>query len=588
MIFTVSLYISLAIFTLGLIYRVSNWFSRKIGVSARNITTPERFFASVEGILRTLFSPKLLVLLKVFLLDVVLQIKILKENFLRWIMHILIYWGFMLLLLMHALDTLVTESLFSDYYSTVNPFFFLRDFFGVMVLTGVGIAVYRRFIMRIPRLRTNVTDHYAIIILAVIMISGVLLEGTKIISHTEFQRMVEDYAGMDDAEEIRLLESFWTEEYSVVSPNVKGPFDRETLEQGEELHLENCAECHSPPQSAFAGYVTAKIMTPFARELEQGETSALLWYIHFLACFLGLAYLPFSKMFHIIAAPISLLANAVMEKDKSDPANTATRQMIELDACTHCGTCSLYCSSMMAYEFIGNNYILPSEKMAFLKILALGEELSPGELQSIREGVCLCTDCQRCTVVCPSGIRLKELWPEVKEELLQKHEPEPLILSPFAFIRSLNWEENLTRDNYLNPVEVTRRAVAADSYPVTEPLDIESSIGNRQSVIDNTYACCFGCQNCTTVCPTVANYENPQEVLGLLPHQIMCCMGLGQIEMASGCRMIWDCLTCYQCQEHCPQNVRVTDIFFELKTRAVRNSKKISRSETFAKQRIPG
>jgi hypothetical protein len=45
-------------------------------------------------------------------------------------------------------------------------------------------------------------------------------------------------------------------------------------------------------------------------------------------------------MFHIIASPISLLVNAVMDNEKSDPANIATRQAMELDACTHCGTCS--------------------------------------------------------------------------------------------------------------------------------------------------------------------------------------------------------------------------------------------------------
>jgi heterodisulfide reductase subunit C len=36
-----------------------------------------------------------------------------------------------------------------------------------------------------------------------------------------------------------------------------------------------------------------------------------------------------------------------------------------------------------------------------------------------------------------------------------------------------------------------------------------------------------------------------------------------------GAKMIWDCLTCYQCQEHCPQNVKVTDILYELKYMAV-------------------
>jgi heterodisulfide reductase subunit C len=29
--------------------------------------------------------------------------------------------------------------------------------------------------------------------------------------------------------------------------------------------------------------------------------------------------------------------------------------------------------------------------------------------------------------------------------------------------------------------------------------------------------------------------------------------------------MLWDCLTCYQCQEQCPQGVCITDVLYELK-----------------------
>jgi heterodisulfide reductase subunit C len=56
----------------------------------------------------------------------------------------------------------------------------------------------------------------------------------------------------------------------------------------------------------------------------------------------------------------------------------------------------------------------------------------------------------------------------------------------------------------------------------------------------------------------------------------MNCLGLGLVEMATGPRMLWDCVTCYQCQENCPQNVEVTDIFFQLKNIAANNVRKSS------------
>jgi len=98
MVFTAFLYASLIIFALGLIYKIFTWFSRKIGPVARDVSTSGRISAAVKGIFGVVFSAKILTLIKVFILDVVLQIKILKEDFLRWFMHMLIYTGFMLLL----------------------------------------------------------------------------------------------------------------------------------------------------------------------------------------------------------------------------------------------------------------------------------------------------------------------------------------------------------------------------------------------------------------------------------------------------------------------------------------------------------
>ena len=586
MVFNVLLYISLGIFILGLIYKVYTWFSLKIGISAQDYTPSQRFSAAIKGTIGVIFSSKILLLIKAFILDVVLQRKILKESFLRWLMHMLLYGGFMLLLLMHALENFISAKLFSDYYSTVNPFMFLRDLFGFMVVIGIGIAILRRFIMKVPRLKTSGMDVYAIFIVVVIIFSGILLEGVKITSHTAFQGMVMDYAGLDedsDAEEIEALESYWVEKFDVVSPNVQGPFDEDILEQGMDSHEANCAECHSRPGWAFTGYAVAKTIKPIALALDDVDTANILWYIHFLACFIGLAYLPFSKMFHIISTPVSLLANAVMEKETSDPANVVTRQAMELDACTHCGTCSLRCSASTSFDVLGNEYILPSEKMTFLKTLAKGKNLSDDKLHAIQEGVYLCTNCDRCTVVCPSGINLKELWFNVREDLIQRELPELLTLSPFSFYRGLN-RNHIAADEYRKPIETASRAVACNfeqamdkSVPISlsdKEKDVSSQLPGAE-----TFVHCFGCQTCTTVCPVVMNFENPQEVVGLLPHQIMNCLGLGLTEMVTGPQMLWDCLTCYQCQEHCPQSVKVTDVLYHLKNLSIKNACMPSKEE---------
>ncbi|RLB69920.1 MAG: hypothetical protein DRH03_07840 [Deltaproteobacteria bacterium] len=307
--------------------------------------------------------------------------------------------------------------------------------------------------------------------------------------------------------------------------------------------------------------------------------------MHILAVFLGLAYLPFSKMFHLILTPLSLLTNAVMGPEKSNSINVMTRQMMELDACTHCGTCNQYCSAMMVYKAWGNPCILPSEKMTFLKLMAHGKSLNQAQRGAILEGVYLCTNCDRCTVVCPAGINLKQLWLNVREELLQQQEaPQPIMFSPLSLVRSLN-RQDLPPETYQKPLTATGRALAGDFKVLTEPAKIFSLPINAVSYQDarllaNNFTACFGCQTCTTSCPVVKNYENPEAELDLLPHQIMYCLASGLTEIALGSRMLWSCLTCYQCQENCPQQVQVTDIFYELKNQAVQNLAEINALKT--------
>ena len=579
MLFTASLYIALAVFVVGVLFKVSTWFRYNLSTDRKDTAVSKRISAAVSGVLSTVFSAKVLTLIKVLLFDVIIQCRILREDFLRWFMHMLIYAGFMLLLLMHALEKIITESIFAEYYSTVNPFFFLRDFFGVMVFIGLGIAVYRRVVLKVPRLKTDAMDTYAMVILAVIMVSGFLLEGTKITSYTAYGDMVEDYAGTDDEEELEALESVWVQKFSVISPNVKGPFEEDVIEQGLEIHEESCAVCHSSPQWAFGGFMTAKVLSPVALTLDNINFPDFLWYIHFLACFAGLAYLPFSKLFHIISTPISLLSNAVMEQEASDPANITTRQIMELDACTRCHTCSLNCSVAISFEEILNSNILPSFKINELKGIAKESQLSRQELMRINEGLFLCTNCYRCTTVCPSGINLQDLWFNTREALLGKEYPEPAVLSTLSYHRGLN-RDRIETDGYQGSVKKARQAVVDE----TKLIDINDTISDASmeqgfktrlaaSLPGDTSNYCFACTTCTASCPVVRNFANPLEALGMLPHQMIRAANLGIGDIIFDSNMLWSCLGCYACQDDCPQGVKITDVFYELKNLAMENAK---------------
>ena len=323
------------------------------------------------------------------------------------------------------------------------------------------------------------------------------------------------------------------------------------------------------------GYATAAILRPVAPALDAAGAVRLLWAIHFYACLIGLAALPFSKLFHLLATPLSLLANAVVDRSRSSPANLATKQMLELDACTHCCSCSARCSVALAADTGGNDTVLPSEKIAALRALASGRALAREQVQTLQEGVCLCTSCERCTVACPSGIDLLGLWTSAKEALLARGEPAYALLSPLSLRRVLMREQ--LGAAYAGPVAGARRAVAAqegfarqaDRAVALSPGEDRPWSALRASVQAGTMASCFGCMTCTTACPVVRASPNPGPDLGLLPHQIMYAARLRLWGLVLGCDMLWDCLGCYQCQERCPQGVGVTDVIYQLKNMAI-------------------
>jgi hypothetical protein len=73
MVFNLLLNTSLAIFLLGLTYKIAIWFLRSIGISAREITTSQKVPAAAEGLAGVIFSSNILILIKAFIHDVVLQ-----------------------------------------------------------------------------------------------------------------------------------------------------------------------------------------------------------------------------------------------------------------------------------------------------------------------------------------------------------------------------------------------------------------------------------------------------------------------------------------------------------------------------------
>ena len=532
---------------------MSLWAIRKLGHISYDMTMIQRIQSCLKMILSTLFSRKLFPLCGSFIKDVIFQCNVFKSDPVRWLMHFLIFSGFMLLLLFHAMDEIITQTMFSNYASTLNPYQFLRNVFGLMVIIGLLIAAYRRLTCPKIRMISNATDYFAIIILAIIFITGFLLEGSKIISESVFNDMTSQYAFIDDPSEAIPLKVYWAKEFHVAFKNfvvdTSYPSVQAIMAEGYSMHLDSCAACHSIPEWAFISYPMGKLMTPFAEIIDAVRGDIILWYIHFIACFIGLAYLPFSKFFHLVSTPISLMTHAITEKDNQpvQDANQMNRRIMSLDACTHCGTCTLYCSVAPVYQYINNQHILPSEKLMGIRSMIAGHDKDNNQLKSLWEGTYICTLCYKCTQLCPVHINLQDIWFATKEELAEKN-----LNELGSMVKS-----QLTIESLLDQKRPDITFKHSETFAKTNYLTLYNQ--------SESFSTCIQCQTCTSVCPIVTSTVKTDESLNYTPQRVMNLLRLGLIDLAIRSDLVWDCTTCYLCQEHCPQHVRVTDILYELK-----------------------
>lgn len=499
--------------------------------------------------------------IKILIFDVIFNRKLFSQSLYRWLAHTMLVFGFIATFIVDMTKGLTTGYLaelshsvpffsFAQVFKTgwIRPFLdFFLEFFSFLILVGCILAIIRRFIIRPNQLKTEEEDIVTLGFILYMVLSGFFIEG-----------------------------------YRIAHPEVTA----------NRVYMADFTPASSNNWVSFFGY----FLSLFLKDITINPH--FLWYAHVIPCLVWFVYIPHSKLLHIFTGSMTVISDRqkalVKDHEKSieqeSPSkyfpiqsmgkNLSVIQLIGLEACVRCGNCTEQCSVAVAFKRIPNINILPSLKIASLKALVRGKALSPQELKEIQEGVYLCTNCLRCTVVCPVSINLQDLWFRVREILLQRGYPEPLMLSPLSFYRGL-MREKISQADYQKPLIQAKETVIDQSElmrtkdqalhltPTNKTFQTELNLSAQAK----TFSACFGCQTCTTVCPVVTHYENPQEALGLLPHQIMHATGLGLRDLAFGSNMLWDCLTCYRCQEQCPRGVSVTDVLYELKNLAIQSIK---------------
>ena len=554
---------SLALCTLGVAWRVATWARIRIGPDARGATASQRVFGAVALVARSLSGSQCLRVLGAFCLDALLLRRLFAHAPGRALAHLLVASGVTLLVLTHALAPLVTARLFPGYQPTLEPWLFARNLLGALALGGLFVLVAAR---RRARGRMGLPHHPRAAVFAallgVVLATGFLLEAHKIASPRAFHRMTDTFAATADAAALASLRTLWARDYGVAFDARADPVATEVDEAGRRLHEEACASCHARPVSAFVSWPLAKTLAPVAATLDAVRADAWLLHLHALACFAGLALLPFTTFLHVLAAPLSLLLDAAARHGTTPrplPVEArATRRAIAVDACVRCAMCDLACSVATLARHLDNRHLLPSHKLAAAHALARrrSHDTTRADGRRTADGAFLCTDCGRCTDRCPVGLDLADLWDAGRGDLAAAGLP-----APATRVRertAIAWAESLANAGN----RVAWAAIDASSAPLTF---------DRRA-----FSRCVQCQTCTNVCPVVAHAmdADPRSAadpgVDLTPQKVMNLLRLGLPDLALGSRMVWDCATCYQCQEHCPEGIRVADIMCELRALSAR------------------
>jgi len=235
--------LALITFVLGIYLNVSIWAKGNLpGVK------DHKLIALLKVILSIIFGRHILEVVKMLILDVILQRRIFHQDKVRWLMHTLIIIGFLgLLLIVEPLSIIYHGTEFGEIY----PQGIISEFFGVLLLLGILIAVFRRFVFKAKQLRSGLDDTTSLLLIFIVVTTGFIVEAVRFI---------------DMAPTLDVIYSF------------------------------------------FGYWLSGLIASSWAIYHDD------LWLVHALISSAFLAYIPFSKFFHTIATPITILIGSYEEE----------------------------------------------------------------------------------------------------------------------------------------------------------------------------------------------------------------------------------------------------------------------------------
>ena len=288
------------------------------------------------------------------------------------LMHAFIFWGFLVLLIgttilfidMDAYGIVTGESFWvGDFYLAYQ---LVLDAFGLLFVVGIGMAMYRRYVVRNVRLwgrHTDWEDDLFIWLLFLIGVGGFLVQGVSMVG-----------------QEIRAGETV-----------------------------------------SFVGVFTAHLLEAGGLTAEGAATIyPLVWWQHSLLSLFFIAWIPYAKPFHMLSS----FANVVVRDEKAglrlpavpadlDHTNAESiddftwKEMLDQDACTKCGRCSAVCPAKASNRPLDPRDVILDLKAYREQLDAGGDErpvIADGGGVIRAETMESCMACMACMDACPVEI----------------------------------------------------------------------------------------------------------------------------------------------------------------------------------------
>ena len=303
-----------------------------------------------------------------FFVHVLGQIRILKKAY-PGIMHFMLFWGVTIQVLGTVLN-LLNMALFlpwtvefprSDWYLGYE---LVMDIAGLMILTGVGMAAFRRYILRPKTLASNWDDGFALVLLTLIVLVGFTNEAMRLLA----------------------TNPAWAN--------------------------------WSPVGNLLAGALAAVGVSPE----QAGAWHDASVYIHATLAMALVASIPFTKMRHLLNIPLNILNRTFRKSGVLDKIEDieetellgvgkvtefTSQQLLSFDACVRCGRCEEACP----VNFSGSEYspkvLIQSLRTAMLDTMVVGNGHADKELLGSfvpEEYAWACTTCGACLDKCPAFV----------------------------------------------------------------------------------------------------------------------------------------------------------------------------------------